>query len=196
MGSYPLAGLAPVRIFYCCYSLVLNVGIPETHWDDERWFGYIEAVRLLVWHTDLSCCMFLVVVPTLAFSNFPRGTADAIFAFAVWGTMCSCVWQWMVPIYIFSLKIKMHCTHQMNTMLQFSSNLAPTVSGPFFNGSPTLFARKPMVLLVCHFLQHGLDFLTLVALEFANLIVFNGLHVWFMLCQYFKPWFYIYFFEK
>ena len=90
----------------------------------------------------------------------------------------------------------MHCTHKMNAMLQFSSNLAPTVSGPFFNGSPTLFARKPMVLLIRHLLQHGLDFLTLVALEFANLIVFNGLHVWFMLCQYFKPSFYISFFEK
>jgi len=79
-----------------------------------------------------------------------------------------------------------------------SSNLTPAVPGPFFNGSPTLFARKPMVLLIRHLLQHGLDFLTLVALEFANLIVFNGLHVWFwfMLCKYLKPSFYIYFFEK
>ena len=92
----------------------------------------------------------------------------------------------------------MHCTHKMNAMLQFSSNLAPTVSGPFFNGSPTLFARKPVVLLVCHFLQHELGFLTLVALKSVNLIVFNGLHVWFwfMLCKYFKPSFCIYFFEK
>jgi hypothetical protein len=61
-----------------------------------------------------------------------------------------------------------------------SSNLTPAVPGPFFNGSPTLFARKPMVLLVCHFLQHGLEFLTLVALKSTNLIVFNGLHVCFL----------------
>ena len=58
-----------------------------------------------------------------------------------------------------------------------SSNLAPTGSGPFFNGSPTLFARKPVVLLVCHFLQHGLEFMTSAAFKCANLIVFNGLHV-------------------
>jgi hypothetical protein len=32
--------------------------------------------RLLVWHTDLLCCMFLFV-QTLAFSSFQRGTADA-----------------------------------------------------------------------------------------------------------------------
>ena len=90
----------------------------------------------------------------------------------------------------------MHCTHKMNAMLQFSSNLAPTVSGPFFNGSPTLFARKPVVLLVCHFLQHVFGLAAFAALEFANLIVFNGLHVCFVLCKYFKPSFYIYFFEK
>ena len=77
-----------------------------------------------------------------------------------------------------------------------SSNLTPAVPGPFFNGSPTLFARKPMVLLIRHLLQHGLDFLTLVALEFANLIVFNGLHVCFVLCKYFKPSFYIYFLKS
>jgi hypothetical protein len=46
--------------------------------------------------------------------------------------------------------------------------LAPAVSGTFFNGSPTLFARKPMLLLVCYLLQHMLKLLTPVALKFAN----------------------------
>ncbi len=86
MDSYPLAGLAPVRIFYRCYSLVLN-GV-----DDPNATGLMMGLvlgsgsgsgsgsgfdfRLLVWHTDLSCCVFLFV-QTLAFSNFQRGTADA-----------------------------------------------------------------------------------------------------------------------
>lgn len=79
MDSYPLAGLAPVRIFYCCYSLVLN-GV------DPNATGLMMVLvlgagsefdfRLLVWHTDLLCCMFLFV-PILAFLNFQRGTADA-----------------------------------------------------------------------------------------------------------------------
>jgi hypothetical protein len=56
-----------------------------------------------------------------------------------------------------------------------SSNLTPVVTGTFVNGGPTLFARKSMLLLVCHFLQHFLGFLAPVALEFANLIFIRHL---------------------
>jgi hypothetical protein len=55
----------------------------------------------------------------------------------------------------------MHCTHKLKCS-------TPAVSGTFFNGGPTLFACKPMLLLVCHFLQHMLKLLTPVALKFAN----------------------------
>jgi hypothetical protein len=49
--------------------------------------------------------------------------------------------------------------------------LAPAKHGPFFNGGPALFARKPVLLLVCHLLQRELKLLALVALKFANQIV-------------------------
>ena len=42
----------------------------------------------------------------------------------------------------------------------------------FFNGGPTLFASKPMVLLIPHFLQHKLRFVAPVALEFAKFVIF------------------------
>lgn len=58
----------------------------------------------------------------------------------------------------------MHCTHKLKY-------ITPAVSGTFFNGGPTLFARKPMLLLVCHLLQHGLGLLTPAAVEFANVVV-------------------------
>jgi hypothetical protein len=58
----------------------------------------------------------------------------------------------------------MHCTHKLKY-------ITSAVSGTFFNGGPTLFARKPMVLLVRHLLQCVLKLLTLAALKFANLIV-------------------------
>ena len=85
MGSYPLAGLAPVRIFYCCYSLVLNGVDPNATGimmvlvlgsGSGSGSGSVFDFRLLVRHTDLLCCMFLFV-PALAFLNFQRGTADA-----------------------------------------------------------------------------------------------------------------------
>jgi hypothetical protein len=49
--------------------------------------------------------------------------------------------------------------------------LAPAVSGPFINGDPTLFARKPVLLLIRHLLQHQLRFVAPAALEFAGLII-------------------------
>jgi hypothetical protein len=55
--------------------------------------------------------------------------------------------------------------------------LTPVVTGTFVNGGPTLFARKPVMLLVSHFLQHILGFLAAVALEFANLIFIRHLSV-------------------
>jgi hypothetical protein len=58
----------------------------------------------------------------------------------------------------------MHCTHKLKCS-------TPAVSGTFFNGGPTLFTRKPMMLLVCHFLQCVLNLPTPVAFKFANLIV-------------------------
>jgi hypothetical protein len=58
----------------------------------------------------------------------------------------------------------MHCTHKLKCS-------TPAVSGTFFNGGPTLFACKPMLLLVCHFLQHGLGLLTLGAVKFANPVI-------------------------
>jgi len=77
------------------------------------------------------------------------------------------------------------------------SDLAPAVSGTFFNGGPTLFTRKPMLLLVCHLLQHGLGLLTLGALKFANpVIVFWHRNMCIMLCKYFKPSFYISFLKS
>ena len=83
-----------------------------------------------------------------------------------------------------------------------SSNLAPAVPGPFFNGGPTLFARKTVMLLISHLLQNEFRFLALVALKPANLIVFLFQH-WhccccclLLLCIYFKPLFYISFFAK
>ena len=89
--SYPLAELAPVRIFYCCYSLVLNGVDPDLGHATGSGFGFGSGsgsgsefdFLLLAWHTDLSCCMFLFVQP-LAFSNFQRGTADATLN----ATMC------------------------------------------------------------------------------------------------------------
>jgi hypothetical protein len=82
MGSFPLVASIHVRIFYCCYSLVLNVGNPgnpETGWNavldvfdvldvadvldvfavlDSDSLTQVEDL-LLVQHTDLSCYMFL-----------------------------------------------------------------------------------------------------------------------------------------
>jgi len=55
-----------------------------------------------------------------------------------------------------------------------------------------------MLLLICHFLQHVLKFMTSAALKCANLIIVRvwiiGLHgLCYVLCKYFKPSFYIYF---
>jgi hypothetical protein len=58
------------------------------------------------------------------------------------------------------------------------SNLAPAKYGPFFNGRPTLFAGKTMLLLVRHFLQHLLKLVTSAALKCANLII---VRVWTMI---------------
>jgi hypothetical protein len=87
-------------------------------------------------------------------------------------------------------------------MVHALSDLAPAKYGPFFNGSPTLFARKTMLLLVRDLFQHVLKFVTSAALKCANLIIvrvwimiYGGrLHVYgIVLCKYFKTSFYIYF---
>jgi hypothetical protein len=56
--------------------------------------------------------------------------------------------------------------------------LAPAKHGPGFNGGPALFARKPVLLLVCHLLQHVIKLLTPTAFKFANLIIMG---VWIMI---------------
>jgi hypothetical protein len=43
--------------------------------------------------------------------------------------------------------------------------------GLFFNGGPTLFAHKSVLLLIGHLFQHEFGFMALAAFEFANLIV-------------------------
>jgi hypothetical protein len=56
--------------------------------------------------------------------------------------------------------------------------LAPAKHGPVFNGGPTLFARKPVLLLIRHLLQHELELLAPAALKTANLIIMG---VWIMI---------------
>jgi len=94
MGSFPLVASIHVHIFYCCYSLVLNVGNPgnpETGWNavlavfavldddvavlDSDSLAQVEDL-LLVQHMDSSCYMFLFL-QTLVFSNFPKDTEVA-----------------------------------------------------------------------------------------------------------------------
>lgn len=59
-GSSPLAGLAHARIFYRCYSLVLNVANLEgTRMLAAMLAEMLAATALLVSRTDLWCCMFL-----------------------------------------------------------------------------------------------------------------------------------------
>jgi hypothetical protein len=60
---------------------------------------------------------------------------------------------------------------QKYTHLIYLPNQAAAVPRPGFNGGPALLARKPVMLLVCHFLQHVFGFLTLAALVCAHLIV-------------------------
>jgi hypothetical protein len=69
----------------------------------------------------------------------------------------------------------MKYTLMFNIFTRISLHTASFVSRLvlFFNGGPTLFARKPVLLLVCHLLQHKLRFVAPVALEFAN---FVGVH--------------------
>ena len=65
-------------------------------------------------------------------------------------------------------------------MVHGSSNLTRAKPGPFFNGRPTLFARKTVLLLVRNLFQNVLKLITSVALERANLIIIRewimGLH--------------------
>jgi len=69
-------------------------------------------------------------------------------------------------VYIFGVMFstKIHAPYYL-------SNQAAAVPRPGFNGGPALLARKPVMLLVCHFLQHVFGFLALAALECAHLIV-------------------------
>ena len=92
MGSCPPAALARVRIFYCCYSLVLNAGNLETRTGSLNYYYLVYCVvycvavarrRLLASRTDSSCCMFLLFLQTLRFSNFRRGTLRGLFQ-ALW----------------------------------------------------------------------------------------------------------------
>jgi hypothetical protein len=53
----------------------------------------------------------------------------------------------------------------------YLSNQTSAVPRTFFNGGPALLARKSVMLLVRHFLQHVFGFLALAALECAQLIV-------------------------
>ncbi len=81
--SYPLAGLIRVRIFYRCYSLVLNVEHLETDCASGSIVIAAAAVAdvaavvdeiLLVSHKGSLCCMFL---QTAMFSNFRMGRVVA-----------------------------------------------------------------------------------------------------------------------
>jgi hypothetical protein len=51
------------------------------------------------------------------------------------------------------------------------SDQTSAVPRPVFNGGPALLARKPVLLPVRRFLQHGFEFLALAAPERAHLIV-------------------------
>ena len=78
--SFQLEELVHVRIFYCCYSLVLNVEIPEIPEILESCLpvviGHVVdvAVVLLALHTDSWCYMFLHAVS----SDFQMDMTDAI----------------------------------------------------------------------------------------------------------------------